>query len=96
MIIWKLHNASDLQNPPYAVFTTSICSIPLQQCCKPPYASPPVTHATLQYKLPQKNENNYNELFISILEHLFLINLNINCDYTVKIIETDTNRQIKF
>jgi hypothetical protein len=42
----------------------------------------------LQYKLPQKNENNYSELFISILVHLFPINLNINCYYAIKITET--------
>jgi hypothetical protein len=33
----------------------------------------------LKYQLPQKSENNYNELFISILAYLFPINLNINC-----------------
>jgi hypothetical protein len=44
--------------------------------------------STLQYRLPQKNENNYNELFISILAQLFPINLNINCYYAIKTIET--------
>jgi hypothetical protein len=49
---------------------------------------PAPVRSTLQYKLPQKNENDYNELFISILAHLFPINLNINCYYAIKIIET--------
>jgi hypothetical protein len=44
-------------------------------------------HCTPQYKLPQENENDYNELFISILAHVFPINLNINCYYVIKIIE---------
>jgi hypothetical protein len=48
---------------------------------------PTSIHSTLQYKLPQKNENDYNELFISILTHLLPINLNINCHYAVKTIE---------
>jgi hypothetical protein len=48
---------------------------------------PASIRSTLQYKLPQKNENDYNELFISVLAHLFLINLNINY-YDIKIIET--------
>jgi hypothetical protein len=37
------------------------------------------------YKLPQKNENDYNELFISILAHMFPINLNTDCYYAIKI-----------
>jgi hypothetical protein len=48
---------------------------------------PASIHCTIQYKLPQKNENEYNELFISIFGHLFLNNLNINCCYGIKIIE---------
>jgi hypothetical protein len=44
-------------------------------------------HCTLQYKLPQKKENYYNELFISILVHFFPIHLNINCYYDIKVIE---------
>jgi hypothetical protein len=43
--------------------------------------------STLQYKLLEKNENDYNELFISILVHLFPVNLDINCYYAIKIIE---------
>jgi hypothetical protein len=49
---------------------------------------PASMRSTLQYKLPQKNDNDYNKLFISILAHLFLINLNMNCYYGIKIIET--------
>jgi hypothetical protein len=92
--IWKLHKASNLQNSPYATFTTSMCSIPPRQCCQPPNTGPPFMHvsicSTLQYKLPQKNENNYKELrvFISILANLFPINLNINCYYAIRIIES--------
>jgi hypothetical protein len=44
--------------------------------------------STLQYKFPQKNENDKNEVFISILAHMFPINLNINCYYAIKNIET--------
>jgi hypothetical protein len=44
--------------------------------------------STLQCKLPQKNEKNYNELFISIFAHLFPINLNNHCPYALTIIET--------
>jgi hypothetical protein len=69
-----------------------MCHIPLQQCCQPPNVSPPIIAAsirsTLEYKLPQKNENDNNELFISILAHLFPINWNINCYHAIKIIET--------
>jgi hypothetical protein len=73
------------------MFATSMCSIPPRQCCQPPNVGPPFMPAsirsTLQYKLPQMNENDYNELFISILAHLFPINLNIYyC--AIKIIET--------
>jgi hypothetical protein len=42
---------------------------------------------TLLYKLPWKNENDCNELFISLLAYLFVINLNINCSYIIKIIK---------
>jgi hypothetical protein len=42
--------------------------------------------STLLHKLPKKNENDYNKLFISILANLIPINLNIN--YYAKIIET--------
>jgi hypothetical protein len=44
--------------------------------------------STLWYKIPQKNENDYKELFISNLANLFHINLNINYYYAIKIIET--------
>jgi hypothetical protein len=64
----ELHNACNLQNPPYAMFTISMCSIPPWQCCQSPNVGPPFMpasiYSTLQYKLPQKNENDYNELFI--------------------------------
>jgi hypothetical protein len=33
-------------------------------------------------------QNGYNQLFISILAYLFPINLNINCYYAIKVIET--------
>jgi hypothetical protein len=63
-------------------FTASICSIPSRQCCQPANAGPPFTLASIrstsQHELPQKNEHDYTELFISILAHLFPINLNIN------------------
>jgi hypothetical protein len=49
---------------------------------------PSCIRSTLQYKLPQKNVNDYSERFISNLEHLFPINLNINCCCAIKIIET--------
>jgi hypothetical protein len=42
---------------------------------------------TLQYNLPQKNENEYDGLFISILAHLFPVNLTIQCYYAIKITE---------
>jgi hypothetical protein len=35
-----------------------------------------------------QNENDYNEIFISILAHESPINLNINCYYAIKITET--------
>jgi hypothetical protein len=83
---------SNLQNPPYAMCTTSMCLILLQQCCQPSNASPWVVpasiHSAHQYKLPQRKESDYSELFISALAHLFPINLNINCCYAIKIIET--------
>jgi hypothetical protein len=44
--------------------------------------------STLRYKLVQKNDNNYKELFISILAHSFPINLNVNLYYAINIIET--------
>jgi hypothetical protein len=44
-----------------------------------PTFMPASISSTLQYTLLQKNENNYNELFISILVQLFPVNLNINC-----------------
>jgi hypothetical protein len=44
--------------------------------------------STIQYKLPQQEENDNNELFISILAHLFPSNLHINCYYAIKIIKT--------
>jgi hypothetical protein len=43
--------------------------------------------STLPYEILQKNENDYSAVFISILVHLFPINLNINFYYAVKIIE---------
>jgi hypothetical protein len=62
-----------------------------QQCCQPPKTGPPFmpvsVHSTLQYNLPEKNENDYYELYISILAHLFPIDLNINCYHAIKIIE---------
>jgi hypothetical protein len=84
----KLHNVSDLQNPPYATFEMSMCSIPPPQCCQPPPFMPASIRPTLQYMLLQKNENDYSELFIPVLAHLLPINLNINCYYGIKIIET--------
>jgi hypothetical protein len=51
------------------------------------YQMPVPIRCTCQYKLPQKNENDYNELFISILAHLYPINLNINSYYVIKIIQ---------
>jgi hypothetical protein len=48
---------------------------------------PASIRCTLIYKLPWKNENDCSELFISILAHLFPINLNINCYYGIMIIE---------
>jgi hypothetical protein len=63
-------------------FTASMYSIPQRQCCQPPNAGPPFMptsiRSTLQHELPEKIENNYNELFTSVLAHLFPINLNIN------------------
>jgi hypothetical protein len=51
----ELHNSSNLRNPHYAKFTTSMCSIPPQQCCQLPNAGPlfmPVSICfTIQYKL---------------------------------------------
>jgi hypothetical protein len=44
-------------------------------------------HCNLQYKLPQKNGNEYNELFISVLAQFFPINLSIHCYYAIKTIE---------
>jgi hypothetical protein len=46
-----------------------------------------VTVAKHLCKLLQKDENVYNELFISMLAHLLPINLNTNCYYSTKIIE---------
>jgi hypothetical protein len=47
-------NASNLQNPPYVTFETSMYSIPLRQCCQYPNAVSPFMPAsirsTLQYK----------------------------------------------
>jgi hypothetical protein len=37
--------------------------------------------------LPQKNENDYNKLFILTLAYLFPVNLNIYFYYAVKTIE---------
>jgi hypothetical protein len=45
--------------------------IPMPHSCLPPFTAPS--------KLPQKNKNDYNELFISILAHFFPISLNMNC-----------------
>jgi hypothetical protein len=56
-------------------------SVANQQTPVPHSLRPPI-------KLPQKNKNDYNELFISILAHIFPINFNINCYYAIKIIET--------
>jgi hypothetical protein len=49
---------------------------------------PASIRSTLQYKLLQKNENDYNALFILILAHLFPIDLNINYYYAIKNTET--------
>jgi hypothetical protein len=72
------------------MFETSMCSIPKQQGCHLPNANPPFMPAsictTLQYMLRQKNENDYSELFVSVLAHLLPIDLNINCNYSIKII----------
>jgi hypothetical protein len=61
----------------------------LMQCLQQAYAvflcDSVVNH---QYKLPQKNENDYSELFISIFVHLCPINLYINCYCADKSIET--------
>jgi hypothetical protein len=43
--------------------------------------------STLQYKLPRRYEKDYSELFISILVHVFAVNLNISCYCAIKIIE---------
>jgi hypothetical protein len=57
----------------YAMFTTNIlaCSSPPRQCCQPPNAGPPFMPTSIpsthQFKLQQKNENDYDELYISIL-----------------------------
>jgi hypothetical protein len=61
-------------------------SVANHQMPVPPFM-PASIHSTLQYKLPQKNENDYNELFISMLAHLFPISLNINCYYVIKVIQ---------
>jgi hypothetical protein len=43
--------------------------------------------STLENKLPQEKEKDYSALFISMMAHLILINLNINCHYAIKISE---------
>jgi hypothetical protein len=48
---------------------------------------PASIRSTLQYTFLQKNENDYNELFTSILAHLFPINLNINYCYAIEVSE---------
>jgi hypothetical protein len=56
-----------------------------------PNGGPPFMPASicciLPYKLLQKNENDHSALFISVLAHLFPVNLNSNCYYAIKIIE---------
>jgi hypothetical protein len=68
-----------------------MCGIPPRQCCQSPNGCHPIIavsiHFTLEYKIPQKNENGYIEMFISILARLFPINLGI-IFYSVTIIET--------
>jgi hypothetical protein len=64
-----------------------------RQCYQPPNAGPSLMpdsiRSTLRNKLPPKrNKNDYNEQFISIFAHLFPINLNIICYYTIKFIKT--------
>jgi hypothetical protein len=65
--MWKLHSASNMQNSPYAT-TKSDPNMP---------ASIRFIHQ-YSYKLPPENENDYNELFVLALTHLFPMNLNIN------------------
>jgi hypothetical protein len=69
-----------------------MCFLHLRLFCQPqnagPSLMPPSIRSTLQYKLPQKNENDYNELqFISILAHLSRNNLKFHCYHAIKIIE---------
>jgi hypothetical protein len=80
------YNASNLQNPPYATFKISMCSTPLGQRCQKTNVGPPF--------MPASNTSYYKRVktttmkIYSILAHLFPINLNINCYYAIKIIET--------
>jgi hypothetical protein len=60
---------------------SSTTLLPTTKCWSP--FIPACICPTLQYKLPQKNENYYNKLFILILAHLFSVNLNINCCYAI-------------
>jgi hypothetical protein len=39
----------------------------------------PASIRSTQYNLPQKNENNHNELFILTVAHLYPLNSDINC-----------------
>jgi hypothetical protein len=40
--------------------------------------------STLQCRLPQKKENYYDELYISVSAHMFPVNPSINCYYATK------------
>jgi hypothetical protein len=76
----------------HTAFTTSVCFILLRLFCQPQNAGPSLMphsiRSTLQYKLPQKNENEYIELqFISILAQSSRNNLNFHCYHAIKIIE---------
>jgi hypothetical protein len=89
------YNSFNLQNPSYATFATSICSILPWQFYQPPNAGPPLMPAsirsTLQRKLPQRNENDYSELFISILAHLFPVNFTLIVIMLLRLLKRSNN-----
>jgi hypothetical protein len=78
LLTYKIHLMQRLQQACAIFLLDNVTNhqMLVPQSCLPPFAPP-----SNMYKLPQKNENDYSELYISILMHLFPINLNINCYY---------------
>jgi hypothetical protein len=84
LVTCKIHLMQRLKQA-YAVFLRDSVAnhqMPVPNSCLSPFAPPSNTSSHNRIKTTTKN------YFISILAHLFPINLNINCYYYIKIIET--------